>query len=137
MESSVVLFKPSIHLFACTHPSVSNSLDRNEWLAYKHQSTARVQTRLDCASLLYTSISFHLVFQTCLDCGSLSAHTHQYPALFSNTFVKRDEDEERERETDRHVKKDKDVKRDEDEERERQMHTSDDCNFMRSYCFGN
>ena len=27
MESSVVLFKPRIHLFACTHPSVSNSLD--------------------------------------------------------------------------------------------------------------
>ena len=71
MESSVVLFKPRIHLFACTHPSVSNSLDCNDWLAYKHQSTARVQTRLDCGSLLYTSISFHHVFQTCLDCGSL------------------------------------------------------------------
>ena len=86
MESSVVQFKPCIPLFACTHPSVSNSLDRNDWLAYKHQSTARVQTRLDCGSLLFTRISFHLVFQTCLDCGSLSAHTHQYPALCSNTF---------------------------------------------------
>ena len=52
MESSVVLFKPCIHLFACTHPSVSISLDRNDWLAYKHQSIARVQTRLDCGSLL-------------------------------------------------------------------------------------
>ena len=81
MESSVVLFKPHSHLFACTHPSVSNSLDYNDWLAYKHQSIACVQTRLDCGSLLYTSISFHPVFQTCLDCGSLSAHTHQYPAL--------------------------------------------------------
>ena len=40
MESSVVLFKPRIHLFACTHPSVSNSLVCNDWLAYKHQSTA-------------------------------------------------------------------------------------------------
>ena len=86
MESSVVLFKPCIHLFACSHHSFSNSLDRNDWLAYKHQSTARVQTRLDCGSLLFTSISFHLVCQTCLDCGSLSAHTHQYPALCSNTF---------------------------------------------------
>ena len=47
MESSVVLFKPCIHLFACTHPSVSISLDRNDWLAYKHQSIARVPTRLD------------------------------------------------------------------------------------------
>ena len=44
MESSVVLFKPRIHLFACTHPSVSNSLDCNDWLAYKHQSTALCST---------------------------------------------------------------------------------------------
>ena len=29
MESSVVLFKPRIHLFACTLPSVSNSCDCN------------------------------------------------------------------------------------------------------------
>ena len=36
MECSVVLFKPRIHLFACTLPSVSNSLDCNYWLAYKH-----------------------------------------------------------------------------------------------------
>ena len=62
MESSVVLFKPRIHLFACARPSVSNSLDCNEWLAYMHQSPACVQTRLDCGSLLYTSISFHPVF---------------------------------------------------------------------------
>ena len=48
MECSVVLLKPCSHLFACTHPSVSYSLDRNDWLAYKHQSTARVQTRLVC-----------------------------------------------------------------------------------------
>ena len=36
MESSVVLFKPRIHLFACTHPTVSNSLVCHDWLAYKH-----------------------------------------------------------------------------------------------------
>ena len=38
----VVLYfsKPRIHLFACTHHSVSNSLVCNDWLAYKHQSTA-------------------------------------------------------------------------------------------------
>ena len=82
MESRVVLFKPRIHLFACTHPSVSISLDCYDWLAYKHQSTARFQTRLDRGSSLYTSISFHLVFQICLDSGSLSAHTHLYPAVF-------------------------------------------------------
>ena len=63
MECSVVLFKPRINMFACTHPSVSNSLDCNDWLAYKHQSTACVQTRLDYGSLLSSSISFHPVFQ--------------------------------------------------------------------------
>ena len=47
MESSVALFKPRIHLFACTHPSVSISLVCNDWLAYTHQSTALYQTRLD------------------------------------------------------------------------------------------
>ena len=39
-EGGVVLFKPRIHLFACTHPSVSYSLDCNDWLAFKHQSTS-------------------------------------------------------------------------------------------------
>ena len=63
MECSVVLFKPRINMFACTHPSVSNSLDCNDWLAYKHQPTVCVQTRLDYGSLLNTSISFHPVFQ--------------------------------------------------------------------------
>ena len=37
-------------------------------------------------SLLYTSISFRPVFQTHQNGGSLSAHTHQYPALCSDTF---------------------------------------------------
>ena len=40
MEGCVVLFKPRNHLFACTHPSVSNTLDCNGWLVHKHQSTA-------------------------------------------------------------------------------------------------
>ena len=40
MESSFVLLKPHIHLFACTHPSVSNTLDCNDWLMYMHQSTS-------------------------------------------------------------------------------------------------
>ena len=40
MEISVVLVKPRIHLFACTHLSASNSLVCNDWLAHKHQSTA-------------------------------------------------------------------------------------------------
>ena len=40
MEGSVVLFNPRIHLFACTHPSVSNTFDCNALFVYKHQSTA-------------------------------------------------------------------------------------------------
>ena len=40
MEVSVVLFNPRIHLFACTHPSVSNTFDCNALFVYKHQSTA-------------------------------------------------------------------------------------------------
>ena len=59
MESSVVLFKPRIHLFACTHPSVSNAFDWNDW------------SRSDCGCLLDTSISLHSVFQTRVDCGPL------------------------------------------------------------------
>ena len=80
--------------------SVSNSLDCNDWLAYKHQSTALcVQTR---GSLLYTSIGLlpcvskpfelwilvcvhasvsSLVFQTRLDGDSLFVFQHQSPAL--------------------------------------------------------
>ena len=64
MEISVVL---CIHLFACTLPSVSISLVCNDWLAYKHR--------------------LHPVFQTRLECGSLSAHTHQSPALCVSSTV--------------------------------------------------
>ena len=72
MESSVVLFKPRIHLFACTHLPVSNSLDCNDWLAYKHQFYSplfkHVWIVVPCC--LQASVSA-LCFQTCLDCGSL------------------------------------------------------------------
>ena len=94
METSVVLFKPRIHLFACTHPSVSNSLDCNDWLVYKHQSTALCSNTFGlwflvvfkhqsppCVSnmsglwivdpCLRTRISLQPFDQTRLDCGSL------------------------------------------------------------------
>ena len=66
MESSFVLFKPRIHLFACTLLSVSNSCDCNALCEYKHQSVALIQTRLTC--------------------GSLSVNRHRSTALVSNTF---------------------------------------------------
>ena len=66
MECSVVLFKPRIHLFACTHPSVSNSLDCNSWLAYKHVCVR-------------TSV-YSPLFQTRLDYGSVSGYKHLPPA---------------------------------------------------------
>ena len=79
MECSVVLFKPRIHLFACTHPSVTNSLVVSKpfelWIlvAYTHQSPAwsfkHVWIRIPCLS---TNISL----QPC----------HQSPVLCSNTF---------------------------------------------------
>ena len=31
MKSIVVFFKPRNHLFACTHPSVLNAFDWNDW----------------------------------------------------------------------------------------------------------
>ena len=91
MESSVALFKPRIHLFACTHPSVSNSLVCNDWLACKHQSTALYQTRLNCGSLLYTSISLHPVFQPVLLWILVCAHASVSSSVcfqhcVSNTF---------------------------------------------------
>ena len=63
MECSVVLFKPRIHLFACTHPSVSNSLDCSDWLAYKHQSTS-----------------------LCPNTWFLAVYKHQSPLCVSNMF---------------------------------------------------
>ena len=40
------------------------------------------QTRLDCGSLsVYKHQFLALSFQTCPECGSLFAYTHQYPAL--------------------------------------------------------
>ena len=63
MECSVVLFKPRIHLFACTHLSVSYSLDCNDWLAFKHHST-----------------SF------CPNTWFLAENKHQSPLCVSNMF---------------------------------------------------
>ena len=51
MESCVVLFNPCIHLFACTHPSVSNTFDCNALFVYKHQSTALCSNTFDCDAL--------------------------------------------------------------------------------------
>ena len=86
MESSVVLFKPRIHLFACTHLSVSNTLDYNDWLAYKHQSAAF------CSNTF--GVWFRVVYKhQSPPCVSnmprlwiLVVHTHKYPALCSNMF---------------------------------------------------
>ena len=106
MESSVVLFKPRIHLFACTHPSVSNSLDCNDWLAYKHQFTALCSNTFGlwffvenkhqsppCVSnmsRLWILICVHAsvsspVFQTRLDYGSASVYKHLSPVPFDQT----------------------------------------------------
>ena len=72
MVSSVVLFKPRIHLLACTHPSVSNTLGRRTSASLQ----PFVQTRLDwilvCA---HSSVSIP-VFQTRLDYGSVSVYKH-------------------------------------------------------------
>ena len=57
MEYSVVLFKLRIHLFACTHPSVSISCDCNAFFEYKHQSVALIQTCLVCGSLFCVQAS--------------------------------------------------------------------------------
>ena len=79
MESSVVLFKPRIHLFACNHPPVSNTLDYNDWLAYKHQSTAL------CSNTF--GVWFRVVYKQQSPpmprLWVLVAHTHKYPALCS------------------------------------------------------
>ena len=112
MESSAVLFTPRIHLFACTHPSVSNTFDCNALFAYKHQTTAFVQTRLDGGSLfvnkhgstalvqqLCASNMFGLWFLVCLQASVSSpvvsdtfrlwflfVYTHLSTAFCFNTF---------------------------------------------------
>ena len=94
MECSVVLFKPRIHLFACTHTSVSNSLVVSKpfelWVlvAYTHQSPAwsfkHVWLGISCLS---TRISLQSCVQTRLDSGScLCTRTCQQPFV-SNTVV--------------------------------------------------
>ena len=88
MESSVVLFKPRIHLFAGTHPSVSISLVCNDWLAYKHQSTALYKHVWMVVLVVYKH-RLHPVFQTRLECGSLSAYTHYFPTLCFKHVLRR------------------------------------------------
>ena len=97
MEGCVVLFKPRIHLFACTHPSVSNTLACNDWLVHKHQSTALCSNTFGLWFLVvYKHQSPALCFkhvwimvpcriQTRLDYGSLSVYTHQSTALCFQT----------------------------------------------------
>ena len=75
MECCVVLFNPRIHLFACTHPSVSNTFDCNALFVYKHQSPALCSNTFGLWFLVcvHASVS-SLVFQTRLDCGCLSVY---------------------------------------------------------------
>ena len=82
MDVSVVLFIPRIHLFACTHPSVSITFDCNTLLVYKHQSTALCSNTFGLWFLVcvHASVSSP-VFQTRLDCGSLSVYMYQSQAL--------------------------------------------------------
>ena len=84
MECSVVLFKPRIHLFACTHPSVSNSCDCNALFQYKHQSVALIQTCLVGGSLFV----YKHRFQTRLNGDSLFVYKHLSPALcFKHVWI--------------------------------------------------
>ena len=58
MECSVVLFKPRIHLFACTHPSVSNTFGlRFLFCVHASVNSFLFQTRLIMVACLFTSIS--------------------------------------------------------------------------------
>ena len=66
MEGCVVLFKPRINLCACTHPSVSNTLECNDWLVHKPTCTVL------CSNTF--GFWFLVVFK------------HQTPPCVSNTF---------------------------------------------------
>ena len=87
MEGCVVLFNPRIQLFACTHPSVSNTFDCNALSVYKHQSTALCSNTFGLGFLVWVQASVSSpVFQTRLDCGSLSVYIISLQPFFSNTF---------------------------------------------------
>ena len=65
---------PRIHLFVCTHPSVSNTCD------FKH-----VWMVVPC---MCTSIGLQSFVQTRVDCGSLFVYKHQSPALcFKHVWI--------------------------------------------------
>ena len=92
MEISVVLFKPRIHLFACTHPSISNTLHCNDWLVYKHRSTALCSNTfglwiLVCAhASVYSPLTKHVWIMVLLDCGSLLCTRISPQPCVSNAF---------------------------------------------------
>ena len=81
MESSVVLFKPRIHLFACAHPSVSNTLDCNDWLVFRHQSTTLCSNTFGLWFLVVYKHQSPPCVSNMSRLSILVAHTHQYPAL--------------------------------------------------------
>ena len=82
MEGCVVLFTPRIHLFVCTHPSVSNTFDCNDLFLYKHQSTALCSNTFGWWFFVCVQASASSpVLQTRLDCGSLFVYKHQSPTL--------------------------------------------------------
>ena len=81
MECSVVPFKPRIRLFACTLPSVSNSLDCNDWLACKHVCVrgsvySPLTKHVWIVVLVVYKHRLHSVFQTRLDYGSVAGYKH-------------------------------------------------------------
>ena len=69
MESCVVLFNKRIHLFACNHPSVSNTCDCNDWFVHKHRSTA------------LRSNTFGWWFLVCLQASDLSHNGYGWYCL--------------------------------------------------------
>ena len=85
MESSVVLFKPRIHLFAGTHPSVSISLVCNDWLAYKHQSTAFYKHVWKVVLVVYKH-RLHLCFKHVWNVDPCLRTRISFQHCVSNTF---------------------------------------------------
>ena len=91
MESSVVVFKPRIHLFARTHLSVSNSLVCNDWLAYMHQSTVVTSiVSILCFKHVWNvdlGLRTRIRVSNTFGFGSVSGYNHPPPAPLSNTFA--------------------------------------------------
>ena len=80
MESSVVLFKPCIHLFACTHPSVSNRwFVMTGWRTSISRQPVFKHLWIVVPDCIQASVS-STVFQTIMDYGSVSGYKHLPPA---------------------------------------------------------